>query len=200
MNHDILVLYYSRTGSTAQLARLVARGIEEVPGMHARLRQVPPVAPVTETAQPPEPDEGAPYVQKRDLMECIGVAMGSPTRFGNMAAPLKYFLDSTGAEWANGALVGKPAALFTSTSSMHGGQESTLLTMALPLLHHGMLLLGLPYTEAALSATQTGGTPYGASHVAGGKGDNPISEHERELARALGRRLADTARKLAAGA
>jgi NAD(P)H dehydrogenase (quinone) len=200
MNHDILVLYYSRTGSTAQLARLVARGIEEVPGMRARLRQVPPVAPVTETAQPPEPEEGAPYVQKHDLLECIGVAMGSPTRFGNMAAPLKYFLDSTGAEWANGALVGKPAALFTSTSSMHGGQESTLLTMALPLLHHGMLLLGLPYTEAALSATQTGGTPYGASHVAGGKGDHPISEHERELARALGRRLANTARMLVAGA
>ena len=197
MSHDILVLYYSRTGSTAQLARLVARGIEEVPGMRARLRQVPPVAPVTETAQPPEPDEGAPYVQKQDLLECIGLAMGSPTRFGNMAAPLKYFLDSTGAEWANGALVDKPAALFTSTSSMHGGQESTLLTMALPLLHHGMLLLGLPYTEAALSATQTGGTPYGASHVAGSKGENPISEHERELARALGRRLADTARKLA---
>jgi NAD(P)H dehydrogenase (quinone) len=200
MSHDILVLYYSRTGSTAQLARLVARGIEEVPGMRARLRQVPPVAPVTETAQPPEPEEGAPYVQKHDLLECIGLAMGSPTRFGNMAAPLKYFLDSTGAEWANGALVGKPAALFTSTSSMHGGQESTLLTMALPLLHHGMLLLGLPYTEAALSATQTGGTPYGASHVAGGKGDHPISEHERELARALGRRLANTARMLVAGA
>ena len=200
MNHDILVLYYSRTGHTAQLARLIARGIEEVPGMRARLRQVPPVAPVTETAQPPEPEDGAPYVEKRDLLECIGLAMGSPTRFGNMAAPLKYFLDSTGAEWANGTLVGKPAALFTSTSSMHGGQESTLLTMALPLLHHGMLLLGLPYTEAALSSTQTGGTPYGASHVTGGKGDNPISDHERDLARALGRRLADTARKLAASA
>jgi len=200
MNHDILVLYYSRTGHTAQLARLIARGIEEVPGMRARLRQVPPVAPVTETAQPPEPEDGAPYVEKRDLLECIGLAMGSPTRFGNMAAPLKYFLDSTGAEWANGTLVGKPAALFTSTSSMHGGQESTLLTMALPLLHHGMFLLGLPYTEAALSSTQTGGTPYGASHVTGGKGDNPISDHERDLARALGRRLADTARKLAASA
>jgi len=198
MNHDILVLYYSRTGHTAQLARFIARGIEEVPGMRARLRQVPPVAPVTETAQPPEPEDGAPYVQKQDLFDCVGLAMGSPTRFGNMAAPLKYFLDSTGAEWANGTLVGKPAALFTSTSSMHGGQEATLLTMALPLLHHGMLLLGLPYTEAALSATQTGGTPYGASHVGGGKGENPISEHERELARALGRRLADTARKLAA--
>ena len=200
MSQDILVLYYSRYGHTAQLARVIARGIEEVPGMHARLRQVPPVAPVTEVAQPPEPDDGAPYVTRADLADCTGLALGSPTRFGNMAAPLKYFLDSTGAEWASGALVGKPAAVFTSTSTMHGGQESTLLTMALPLLHHGMLLLGLPFTEAALSATQSGGTPYGASHVAGATGDNPISDHERELARALGRRLADTARKLAAGA
>jgi NAD(P)H dehydrogenase (quinone) len=168
--------------------------------MHARLRQVPPVAPVTEVAQPPEPDDGAPYVTRADLADCAGLALGSPTRFGNMAAPLKYFLDSTGAEWASGALVGKPAAVFTSTSTMHGGQESTLLTMALPLLHHGMLLLGLPFTEAALGATRSGGTPYGASHIAGAAGDNPISDHERELARALGRRLADTARKLAAGA
>ena len=200
MSHDLLVLYYSRNGHTAQLARLIARGIEEVPGMRARLRQVPPVAPVTETAQPPEPDEGAPYVQKHDLLDCVGLALGSPTRFGNMAAPLKHFLDSTGAEWASGALVGKPAAVFTSTSTMHGGQESTLLTMALPLLHHGMLLLGLPFTEAALNLTRTGGTPYGASHVAGAKGDNAISEHERELARALGRRLADTARKLTVAA
>jgi NAD(P)H dehydrogenase (quinone) len=200
MSQDILVLYYSRSGHTAQLARLIARGIEEVAGMHARLRQVPPVAPVTEVAQPPEPDDGAPYVTRADLADCAGLALGSPTRFGNMAAPLKYFLDSTGAEWASGALVGKPAAVFTSTSTMHGGQESTLLTMALPLLHHGMLLLGLPFTEAALSATQSGGTPYGASHIAGTTGDNPISDHERELARALGRRLADTAHKLAAGA
>ena len=198
--NDILVLYYSRNGHTAQLARLIARGIEEVPGAHARLRQVPPVAPVTETAQPPVPDQGAPYVTKQDLAECSGLALGSPTRFGNMAAPLKHFLDSTGAEWASGTLVGKPAALFTSTSTMHGGQESTLLTMALPLLHHGMLLVGIPFTEPALSTTQTGGSPYGASHVAGANGDNAISEHERELARALGRRLADTARKLAAGA
>jgi NAD(P)H dehydrogenase (quinone) len=194
---DILVLYYSRNGHTAQLARLIARGIEEVPGMRARLRQVPPVAPVTERAQPPEPDDGAPYVTKQDLHDCAGLALGSPTRFGNMAAPLKHFLDSTGAEWASGTLAGKPAAVFTSTSTLHGGQESTLLTMALPLLHHGMLLLGIPFTEAALSATRSGGTPYGASHVAGAKGENPISEHERELARALGRRLADTARKLA---
>ncbi len=197
MNHDILVLYYSRSGHTAQLARLIARGIEEVPGMHARLRQVPPVAPVTEVAQPPEPEDGAPYATTQDLADCAGLAMGSPTRFGNMAAPLKYFLDSTGAEWASGALVGKPAALFTSTSTMHGGQESTLLSMALPLLHHGMLLLGVPYTEPALSSTQSGGTPYGASHLAGTKGDNPISDHERELARALGRRLAEAAHRLA---
>jgi NAD(P)H dehydrogenase (quinone) len=200
MSHDILVLYYSRTGHTAQLARLIARGVEEIPGMRARLRQVPPVAPVTEVAQPPEPEEGAPYVTREDLAECAGLALGSPTRFGNMAAPLKYFLDSTGAEWASGVLAGKPAALFTATSTMHGGQESTLLTMALPLLHHGMLLVGLPYTEPALTATQSGGTPYGASHVAGPKGDNAISEHERELARALGRRLADVARRLATSA
>ncbi|MEW9571322.1 NAD(P)H:quinone oxidoreductase [Rhodanobacter sp. Si-c] len=198
--NDILVLYYSRNGHTAQLARLIARGIEEVPGMRARLRQVPPVAPVTETAQPPVPDDGAPYVTKQDLADCSGLALGSPTRFGNMAAPLKHFLDSTGAEWASGTLVGKPAAVFTSTSTMHGGQESTLLTMALPLLHHGMLLLGIPFIEPALTATQSGGSPYGASHVAGPKGENAISEHERELARALGRRLAETTRKLTTSA
>lgn len=200
MSQDILVLYYSRSGHTAQLARLIARGVEEIPGMRARLRQVPPVAPVTELAQPPEPEEGAPYVTREDLAECAGLALGSPTRFGNMAAPLKYFLDSTGAEWASGVLAGKPAAVFTATSTMHGGQESTLLSMALPLLHHGMLLVGLPYTEPALTATQSGGTPYGASHVAGAKGDNAISEHERELARALGRRLADVARRLGSAA
>lgn len=200
MSPSILVLYYSRSGHTAQLARLIARGVEEVPGMQARLRQVPPVAPVTQTAQPPEPEDGAPYATRDDLLDCAGLALGSPTRFGNMAAPLKYFLDATGAEWASGALVGKPAAVFTSTSTMHGGQESTLLSMALPLLHHGMLLLGLPYTEPALSSTLSGGSPYGASHVAGPNGDNAITEHERELARALGRRLADTARKLATAA
>jgi NAD(P)H dehydrogenase (quinone) len=196
MSHDILVLYYSRSGHTAQLARLVARGIEEVPGMRARLRQVPPVAPVTETAMPPEPEEGAPYVSRTDLMECVGLALGSPTRFGNMAAPLKHFLDTTGAEWASGALEGKPAAMFTSTSTMHGGQETTLISMALPLLHHGMLIVGIPFTEPLLSTTVSGGTPYGASHVAGHRGDNPISADERELARALGRRLADVARRL----
>lgn len=197
MTHDILVLYYSRHGHTAQLARLIARGIEEVPGVHARLRQVPPVAAVTTVAQPPEPEDGAPYVTRQDLRECAGLAMGSPTRFGNMAAALKYFLDGTGAEWASGTLVGKPAAVFTCTGTMHGGQESTLLSMALPLLHHGMLLVGIPYTEPALTATHSGGTPYGASHVSGANGDRPISEHERELARALGQRLARVAHKLA---
>jgi NAD(P)H dehydrogenase (quinone) len=196
MNQEVLVLYYSRNGHTAQLARLIARGIEEVEGMRARLRQVPPVAPVTEVAQPPEPADGAPYVVKQDLLDCVALAMGSPTRFGNMAAPLKHFVDSTAAEWASGTLAGKPAALFTSTSTMHGGQESTLLSMALPLLHHGMLLVGVPFTEPRLTSTLSGGTPYGASHVSGAKGDNPISEDERELARALGRRLADVARRL----
>jgi NAD(P)H dehydrogenase (quinone) len=195
--NDVLVLYYSRSGHTAQLARLVARGIEEA-GARARLRQVPPVAPVTEVAQPPVPDDGAPYATKQDLAECSGLALGSPTRFGNMAAPMKHFLDSTGAEWASGTLVGKPAALFTSTSTQHGGQEATLLSMALPLLHHGMLLVGIPFTEPALGTTTTGGTPYGASHVAGARGERAISEDERELARALGRRLADAARKLGA--
>lgn len=196
MNQDILVLYYSRNGSTARLARLVARGIEEVPGMQARLRQVPPVAPVTQTAQPPEPEDGAPYATREDLDACAGLALGSPTRFGNMAAPLKHFLDGTGSEWASGTLAGKPAAVFTSTSTMHGGQESTLLSMMLPLLHHGMLMVGIPFTEPALSSTRSGGTPYGASHVDGSQGENPISEHERDLARALGHRLADVARRL----
>ncbi|NII11580.1 NAD(P)H:quinone oxidoreductase [Oleiagrimonas sp. C23AA] len=198
MSNEILVLYYSRHGHTAQLARLLARGVEEVDGMRARLRQVPPVAAVTEVAQPPEPEDGAPYVEREDLAECAGLALGSPTRFGNMAAPLKFFIDSTSAEWASGTLAGKPAAVFTSTATMHGGQETTLTSMMLPLLHHGMLLVGLPYTEPALSATQTGGSPYGASHVAGGQGEHAISEHERELTRALGRRLALTAKRLSA--
>src|SRR5215472_287400 len=155
---DILVLYYSRTGHVAQLARFIARGVEEIPGMRARLRQVPPVAPVTEIAQPPEPEEGAPYVAKQDLHECAGLALGSPTRFGNMAAPLKYFLDGLGAEWTRGTLAGKPAAVFSSTSTMHGGQEATLLSMMLPLLHHGMLIVGIPYTEPELNSTRSGGT------------------------------------------
>jgi NAD(P)H dehydrogenase (quinone) len=195
---DILVLYYSRNGKVAQLARLVARGVEEVEGVRARIRQVPPVAPVTEAAQPPVPEEGAPYVEPRDLRECAGLVMGSPTRFGNMAAPMKHFIDSTPAEWASGALAGKPGAVFTSTSTMHGGQESTLLSMMIPLLHHGMLIVGIPFTEPALNATTTGGTPYGASHVSGVGAERPVSDDERTLARALGRRVADIARRLAA--
>ena len=197
---EVLVLYYSRSGKVAQLARLVARGVEEIAGMHARLRSVPPVAAVTSTSQPPVPDEGAPYVSLDDLRECSALLLGSPTRFGNMAAPLKHFLDSTSAEWASGSLAGKPAGVFTSTSTMHGGQESTLLSMMLPLLHHGMLIVGVPYTERALSLTTSGGTPYGASHVGGVHGDNPVSDDERTLARALGRRVADVAVRLAAHA
>jgi len=194
---DILIVYYSRTGNVAQLARLVARGVEEVPGMRARLRSVPPVAAVTTTATPPVPEEGAPYATRDDLHDCAGLILGSPTRFGNMAAPLKHFLDSTGAEWVSGTLVGKPAAAFTSTGTMHGGQESTLLTMLLPLLHHGALIVGLPFTEAGLNATTSGGTPYGASHVAGVNADRALSEDTRTLARALGRRVATVAAKLA---
>jgi NAD(P)H dehydrogenase (quinone) len=194
---EILILYYSRTGSVAQLARHVARGVEEIDTAHARVRSVPPVAAVTALAQPPVPDEGAPYATLQDLRECSALILGSPTRFGNMAAPLKHFLDSTGAEWGSGTLVGKPAAVFTSTSTMHGGQESTLLSMMLPLLHHGMLLVGLPFTEAAIHSTTTGGTPYGASHVTGVANDRPISDDERTLARALGRRVAEIAARLA---
>jgi NAD(P)H dehydrogenase (quinone) len=193
---EILIIYYSRNGSVAQLARHVARGVEEIPGTTARLRSVPPVAPVTQTAQPPEPAEGAPYATLADLRECAGIILGSPTRFGNMAAPLKFFLDSTASEWASGALVGKPAAVFTSTSTQHGGQESTLLSMLLPLLHHGALIVGIPFTEPEISTTTTGGSPYGASHVAGTSGDRPISEDERTLARKLGRRVAQIAAKL----
>ena len=195
---DILVLYYSRGGSVARLARQIARGIGEVPGMQARLRTVPPVAPITEVAAPPEPEEGAPYVDKRDLSECAGLLLGSPTRFGNMAAPVKHFLDTLGAEWASGTLVGKPAAAFTSTATQHGGQESTLLTMLVPLLHHGCVIAGIPFTEPALNTTRTGGTPYGASHVAGTQGDPEPSDEESVLARALGRRIALLAQRLQA--
>lgn len=195
---DILVLYYSRGGSVARLARQIARGIGEVEGMTARLRTVPPVAPITEVAAPPEPEEGAPYVHRRDLHECAGLLLGSPTRFGNMAAPMKHFIDTLGSEWASGTLVGKPAAVFTSTASMHGGQESTLLTMLLPLLHHGCVVAGIPFTEPALSTTRSGGTPYGASHVAGPHDDSEPSDDEAQLARALGRRIAQLAAKLSA--
>jgi NAD(P)H dehydrogenase (quinone) len=194
---DILILYYSRHGAVAQLARHVARGVEEVDGVRARLRSVPPVAAVTSVAQPPVPDEGAPYASIADLRECSGLILGSPTRFGSIAAPLKHFFDGTAAEWVSGTLAGKPAGVFTSTGTMHGGQESTLLSMMLPLLHHGMLLVGIPYTEDALNATTSGGTPYGASHVAGLDDESPISDDERTLARTLGRRVAAIAAKLA---
>ena len=193
---EILVLYYSRHGAVAQLARQVARGIEEGGG-RARLRTVPPVAPVTEVAAPPVPSEGAPYVERRDLAECAGLALGSPTRFGNMAAPLKHFIDTLGAEWASGTLAGKPAVVFTSSSTMHGGQESTLRSMMVPLLHHGMVVAGLPFTEPRLNTTRSGGTPYGASHVAGMGEPQPLTEDEAQLARALGKRLALLAGKLA---
>ena len=192
---EILVLYYSRGGSVAQLARQIARGVEEG-GCGARLRTVPAVAPVTQVAAPAVPEDGAPYVDRADLADCAGLILGSPTRFGNMAAPLKHFLDGTGAEWVSGTLVGKPAACFTSTGTMHGGQESTLLTMMLPLLHHGALLVGIPFTETGLHTTRSGGTPYGASHVAGDDDTLPLTEDEKLLARALGRRVAETARKL----
>lgn len=194
---EILVLYYSHHGSVRELARHIARGIEQTHGIGARLRTVPKISAVCEAVEATIPDKGAPYVDARDLEECIGLALGSPTRFGNMAAPLKYFLDSTSALWLKGALAGKPAAVFTSTTTMHGGQESTLLSMMLPLLHHGMVILGIPNTEPALSATQEGGTPYGASHVSGSDGNIVTSEHEKILAVALGRRLAETAKKLA---
>ena len=195
---EILVLYYSQYGAVRQMAQLVARGVEQVPGARARLRTVPKVSAVCEATEPSIPETGAPYAEQRDLAECIGIAVGSPTRFGNMAAAMKYFWDSTGALWMQHALVGKPAALFTSTGTLHGGQESTLLSMMLPLLHHGMVIVGLPYSEPELSTTRQGGTPYGASHVAGPANDQPISEAEKKLCIALGKRLAQTALKLAA--
>ena len=194
---EILVLYYSRGGSVARLARQLARGVEEVPGMQARLRTVPPVAAVTQQAAPPVPEDGAPYVQASDLDECAGLALGSPTRFGNMAAPMKHFIDGLGAQWASGTLAGKPAAVFTSTATQHGGQESTLLSMHLPLLHHGCVIAGIPFTEPLLSSTRSGGTPYGASHVAGAQDDPQPTDEEAVLARALGRRLAGIAARLA---
>ena len=192
---EILVLYYSRNGAVANLARQVARGVEES-GARVRLRTVPPVAAITQQAAPPVPDEGAPYVSRQDLAECSGLLLGSPTRFGNMAAPLKHFLDGLGAEWVSGTLVGRPAAVFTATSTMHGGQESTLLSMMLPLLHHGAMVLGIPFTEAALNTTTSGGTPYGASHVSGVDGQRALSADEKLLARALGRRVAQVALRL----
>ncbi|APR04800.1 NAD(P)H:quinone oxidoreductase [Thauera chlorobenzoica] len=194
---EILVLYYSRRGSVRALAEQIAAGIHEVPGAAARVRTVPKVSAVCEATEDDIPADGPPYVELRDLEECIGLALGSPTRFGNMAAPLKYFVDGLAGAWVNGVLEGKPACVFTSSGSMHGGQESTLLSMMLPLLHHGMLLLGIPYSENALDATRSGGTPYGATHVAGRDGQPVLSAEELLLARAQGRRLADAALRLA---
>lgn len=196
---EILVLYYSRYGAVAQMARFVGRGIESVPGCRARLRTVPAVSTVSEAVADSIPEDGDPYATTADLEQCAGIALGSPTRFGNMAAPLKYFLDGTGSQWLAGALAGKPAAVFTSSSTIHGGQETTLLSMMLPLLHHGMLLQGIPYSETTLLHTQSGGTPYGASHLAGVESDQAISEDEHKLCVAQGRRLASTAKALLEG-
>jgi NAD(P)H dehydrogenase (quinone) len=194
---EILVLYYSRYGNVAAMARHVAQGVESVQGCSARVRTVPPVSAATDAAAAAVPESGPPYATYDDLRECAGLVLGSPTRFGNMAAPLKYFLDGTGDLWASGTLIGRPAAVFTSTASLHGGQESTLLSMMLPLMHHGMIIVGLPYSEAALSTTTSGGTPYGASHVAGANADRPVTDEEKSLCVALGRRLAETCVKLA---
>ena len=193
---EILVLYYSRYGATEKMAQHVARGVEEVPGMQARLRTVPAVSTVCEATEDNIPAQGAPYASVDDLRECAGLALGSPTRFGNMAAPLKYFIDGTGSLWLGVELAGKPAAVFTSTSSLHGGQETTLLSMMLPLLHHGMLLTGIPYSETDLLHTDAGGTPYGASHLAGTDSKKPLTDAEQRLCRALGKRLAEIALKL----
>ena len=194
---EILVLFYSRKGSTAELARQICRGIESVPSVQARLRTVPPVTTVVESPQAPIPSDGPPYATTQDLIECAGLVLGSPTRFGNMAAPLKHFIDGTSSLWLSGVMAGKPAAVFTSTQTMHGGQESTLLSMMLPLLHHGMYIVGLPYTEAALSSTKSGGSPYGASHVAGEATQPRLTDDERTLAQLLGKRVAELAVKLA---
>lgn len=192
----VLVLYYSRTGQTAEMATQIGRGVARVKGIEARIRSVPPVSPNTEASLPPVPDDGAPYASKSDLSECAGLAIGSPTRFGNMAAPLKHFLDGTGDLWLSGALSGKPAGAFTSTGSLHGGQETTLLTMMMPLLHHGMLLCGIPYSEPALNETTSGGTPYGPSHWAGTGAQQPLTDHEKAVCQALGERLGTLALKL----
>ncbi|MBV6323808.1 NAD(P)H:quinone oxidoreductase [Duganella violaceipulchra] len=197
-NLIILVLFYSRHGATRKLAELIAQGVESVPGCDARLRTVPAVSTVTEATEPDVPADGAPYVELDDLAECAGLAVGSPTRFGNMAAAMKYFWDGTAAQWLSGTLAGKPACVFTSTGSLHGGQESTLLSMMIPLFHHGLMVLGLPYTNPELMTTSSGGTPYGASHWSGLDGKKTITEDEKRLAIALGRRLAETAVKLRA--
>ena len=193
---EILILYYSRHGATAEMARQIARGVEEIPQMSARLRTVPEVSTVCEATEEDIPAEGAPYVSEAELEACSGLILGSPTRFGNMAAPMKYFLDTTSRLWMSGAMIGKPAAVFTSTSSLHGGQESTLLSMMLPLLHHGMMMLGIPYSETALLHTRSGGTPYGASHLAGSDSKLPLSDEEKQICRTQGRHLADIASRL----
>ncbi|KQZ27078.1 NAD(P)H:quinone oxidoreductase [Duganella sp. Root1480D1] len=192
----ILILYYSRHGSVRKLAEMIAQGVESVPGCDARLRTVPAVSTVTEATEPEVPPDGAPYVELQDLEECAGLALGSPTRFGNMAAAMKYFWDGTSAQWLSGTLSGKPACVFTSTGSQHGGQESTLLTMMVPLLHHGMMVMGLPYTHPELMTTTSGGSPYGATHWSGLDGKKPFTEDEKRLAIAMGRRLAEAAVKL----
>lgn len=194
--NEILVLYYSHYGAVKEMAQLIARGIEQTEGVKARLRTVPKVSAVCEAAEADIPKDGPPYAELKDLEECIGLALGSPTRFGNMAASMKYFWDGTGSLWMKGTLAGKPACVFTSTSSLHGGQETTLVSMMLPLLHHGMLILGIPYTQPELVTTTAGGTPYGASHTAGMTSDKPITEAERKLSIALGKRLAETALRL----
>ena len=194
---DILVLYYSRNGATASLARAIATGVDSVAGMSARLRTVPTVSANTEAVEDAVPESGPPYVSSRDLEECAGIVMGSPTHFGNMAAPLKYFVDNTLGEWLRGTLAGKPCATFASTGSLHGGQETTLLSMAIPLLHHGMIFVGVPYTEEALSTTMSGGTPYGPTHVTWNRENDALSDDEKTLAHALGARVADIARRLA---
>jgi len=194
--NEILILYYSQGGAVREMAQLIARGVESVPNIKARIRTVPKISANCEATEPDIPNSGDPYVELTDLEECIGLALGSPTRFGNMAAPMKYFLDGTVGAWLKGALTGKPAAVFTSTGSMHGGNESTLLTMMLPLMHHGMVIVGLPYSEPELSSTQSGGTPYGASHIGGSNDDRPISAEERKLCLASGKRLAQVALKL----
>ncbi|MDP2153031.1 MAG: NAD(P)H:quinone oxidoreductase [Methylotenera sp.] len=194
--NEILILYYSQGGAVREMAQLIARGVQSVDGIKARIRSVPKVSATCEATESDIPNTGDPYVELQDLEECIGLALGSPTRFGNMAAPMKYFLDGTTALWLKGALAGKAAAVFTSSGSMHGGNETTLITMMLPLMHHGMMMVGLPYSEPALSATTSGGTPYGASHIGGAMDDKPISDDEKKLCLALGKRLAEAALKL----
>ncbi len=196
MTHYVLVLYYSRYGATAQMAQHVARGIDNIPNIEARVRTVPPVSPNTEATENSVPSEGPPFATLDDLQNCVGLALGSPTRFGNMAAPLKYFIDTTGGLWQSGGLIGKPAGFFTSTASLHGGQETTLISMMLPLIHQGMIIVGVPYSETTLFETTTGGTPYGPSHMAGSESKNPLSQDEINLCHALGKRLAETAIKL----